>query len=76
MNSLDIFYQRTDGNTLGGNIVRPAHDGTTIDRCTTLHINEITEANDGEYECIVRDLVDGGAEVLGILPFTIVVTST
>ena len=77
VNSLDIFYQRTDGNTLGGNIIRPAHDGTTIDRRTTLHINGIIEANNGEYECVMRDLlVDGGAAVLGRQAFTIVVTCT
>ena len=74
VNNLDIFYQRTDGNLLGDNTIRPAHDGTTVDRRTTLHINGITEANDGEYECFVRDLVDGGANVLGRRRFTVVVT--
>ena len=74
VNNLDIFYQRTDGNPLNDNTVRPAHDGTTIDRRTTLHISGITEANDGEYECVVRDLVDGGIIVLGRRNFTIVVT--
>ena len=74
MNDLDIFYQRTDGNVLGDNTDRPAHDGTTIDRRTTLHINGITEADDGEYECVVRNLVDGGAVVLGRCRFTVVVT--
>ena len=75
VNSLQFFYQRTDGNPLGDNTVRPSHDGTTIERRTTLRINGITEANDGQYECIVRDLTtDGGANVLGRQPFTIVVT--
>ena len=74
VNNLDILYQRTDGNPLGDNTIRPAHDGTTVDGRTTLHINGITEANDGEYECVVRDLVDGGAQVLGRRNFTIVVT--
>ena len=74
VNNLDIFYQRTDGNVIGDNTDRPAHDGTTIDRRTTLHINGITEANDGEYECVVRDLVDGGANVLGRHRFIVVVT--
>ena len=75
VSDLDIFYQRTDGNPLGDNALRPAHDGTTIDRRTTLHINGITEANDGEYECVVRDLTtDGGADVLGRRTFTLVVT--
>ena len=74
VNNLDIFYQRTDGNSLGDNTIRPAHDGDTIDSRTTLHINEITEANYGEYECVVRDLVDGGAQVFGRRNFTIVVT--
>ena len=73
-NNLDIFYQRTDGRVLGDNTDRPAHDGTTVDRRTTLHINGITEANDGEYECVVRDLVDGGAKVFGRRAFTVVVT--
>ena len=72
---MDIFYQRADGNPLGDNSVRPAHNGTTIDRRTTLRINGITEANDGEYECVVRDLTaDGGTDVLGRQTFTIVVT--
>ena len=74
VNNLDIFYQRTDGNPLGDNTDRPAHDGTTVDRRTTLHINGITEADDGEYECVVRYLVDGGANVLGRRRFTVVVT--
>ena len=74
VNNLDIFYQRTDGNPLGDNTERPAHDRTTVDGRTTLHINGITEANDGEYECVVRDLVGGGALVLGRRHFTIVVT--
>ena len=76
VNNLDIFYQRTDGNPLGDNTIRPVFDGTTVDRRTTLHINGITEANDGQYECVVRDLVDGGANVLSRHPFTIVVTCT
>ena len=74
VNNLEIFYHRTDGNRLDDNTYRPAHDGTTIDRRTTLHINGITEANDGEYECVVRDLVDGGANVLDRRRFTVVVT--
>ena len=75
MNSLDIFYRRTDGNPLGDNIDRPAHNGSTIDRRTTLRINEITVANDGEYECVVRNLTgDGGSVPLGRRNFTIVST--
>ena len=72
VNTLQIFYQRTDGNALGDNTDRPAHDGSTIDRRTTLHINGIREANDGDYECVVRDLIDGGAYVLGRRTFTII----
>ena len=72
---LDIFYQRTDDdNPLGDNTIRPAHDGTTVDRRTTLHIIGITEANDGEYECVVRNLVGGEALVLDRRRFTVVVT--
>ena len=52
---LDIIYRRIDGNALGDNVDRPAHDGTTIDRRTTLRINEVTPENGGEYECIVRE---------------------
>ena len=74
MNDLDIFFQKTDDNPLGDNTDTPAHDGITVDRRTTLHINGITEANDGEYECVVRNLVDGGAVVLGRRRFTVVVT--
>ena len=74
VNNLDIFYQRTDGSVLGDNTVRPAFDGISVDRRTTLHVNGITEANDGEYECIVRDLVDGGANVFDRHAFTVVVT--
>ena len=75
VNNLDIFYQRTDGNPLGDNTDRPAHNGTTVDRRTTLHINGITEANDGEYECVVRDLTaNGSVIILGRRNFTVVVT--
>ena len=75
VNILDIFYRRTDGNLLGDNVDRPENDGTTIDRQTTLHINGITEANGGDYECVVRDLTDDGGSIpLGTLNFTIVVT--
>ena len=74
VNNLDIFYQRTDGNVIGDNTDRPAHDGTTIDRRTTLHINGTAEANDGEYECVVRGFVNGNANVLGRRRFTVVVT--
>ena len=72
---MDIFFQRTDGNPLGDNADRPAHDGGTIDRRTTLRINGVTEANDGEYECVVRDITDDGDSILlGRHNFTIVVT--
>ena len=75
VNTLDIFYRRTDGNPLGDNTDRPEHDGGTIDRRTTLHINGITEANDGDYECIVRDLTGhGNTIVLGRRYFTIIIT--
>ena len=75
MNTLDIFYRRTDGNTLGDNTDRPEHDGSTIDRRTTLRINGVTVANGGEYECIVRNLTSGGNTIpLGRRNFTIVVT--
>ena len=74
VNRLEIFYHRTDGEPLGDNTDRPVHDGTTIDRRTTLRINGITEANNGSYQCVVRDLVGGGAQVLGRRNFTIIVT--
>ena len=74
-NSLEYFYVRTDGNPIGSNVVRPIHDGDTVDRRTTMHINEITAANDGEYECLVRDIVQGGDSiVIGRSRFTITVT--
>ena len=72
---LDIFYRRIDGNPLGNNVDRPAHDGTTIGRRTTLHINGVWVENGGGYECIVRELNDqGGTVPLGRRNFTIVVT--
>ena len=75
VNSLEIFYHRTDRNPLGDNVDRPEHDGATIDRRTTFHINGVTVANGGEYECIVRYLTDDGGSVpLGRRNFTIVVT--
>ena len=75
MNDLDIFFQRTGGNPLGDNTVRPAHDGEAIDRRITLHINGVTEANGGEYRCIVRDLTaDGGSIPIGRYGFSVVVT--
>ena len=75
VNSLDYFYRRTDGNPLGDNVDRPEHDGTTIDDRTTLHITGVAVANDGEYECVVRNLTDDGGSVpLGRRAFTIVVT--
>ena len=75
MNILEYFYRRTDGNSVGDNVDRPAHDGSTINRRTTLRINGVTEANDGEYECVVRDLSDNGdVIVLGRHAFMIVVT--
>ena len=75
VNTLDIFYRRIDGNTLGDNTDRPAHDGSTIDRRTTLRIYGVTVANGGEYECIVRNLTSGGNTIpLGRRNFTIVIT--
>ena len=75
VNFLDIFYRRTDSNPLGDNADIPEHDGATIDRRTTLHINGITEANGGDYECVMRDLTDNGGTIpLGRRNFTIVVT--
>ena len=75
MNSLDYFYRRTDGNPLGDNVDRPAHDGASIDRRITFRINGVTVANGGDYECVVRGLTDNGGSVpLGRHNFTIVVT--
>ena len=74
-NSLEYFYRRTDGTSIGSNVVRPAHDGPTVDSRTTIHINGITVANDGEYECLVRDIVPGGDFIiLGRSRFNITVT--
>ena len=73
--SLEYFYRRTDGTPIGSNVVRPVHDGPTVDGRTTMHINGITAANDGEYECLVRDIVPGGDSiVLDRRIFTITVT--
>ena len=74
-NNLEYFFVRTDGNPIGSNVLRPAHDGDTIDRRTTMHINGIATVNDGEYECLVRDIVPGGDSiVLGRITFNITVT--
>ena len=74
-NNLEYFYRRIDGNPIGSNVVRPAYDGPTVDRHTTMHINGITPANDGEYECLVRDVAPGGNSfVLGRSTFTVTVT--
>ena len=74
-NNLEYFYRRTDGSPIGSNVVRPAHDGPTVDSRTTMHINGITVANDGEYECLVRDILSGGSTVVvGRSRFTITVT--
>ena len=75
-NNLEYIYRRTDGYPIGSNVFGPEHNGSTIDRRTTMHINGITEANDGEYECIVRDVgLDGEPAVtLGSTTFTITVT--
>ena len=73
--SLEYFYRRTDATSIGSNVVRPVHDGPSIDGRTTMHINGITAANDGEYECLVRDIVPGGDFiVLDRRTFTITVT--
>ena len=73
-NNLEYFYRRTDGNPISSNVVTPTYVGPTIDRRTTMHINGVTEANDGEYECFVRDNVPGGDSiVLGRSTFTITV---
>ena len=75
MNDLDIFFQRTDDNPIGDNAVRPAHDGIPIDSRITLRINGVTEANGGEYRCVVRDLTaDGGSIPVGRYAFSVVVT--
>ena len=75
VNALDIFYRRTDGNPLGDNVDTPVNDGATIDRRTTLHINGVTVANSGDYECVVRNLIDeGGTVPLDRHNFTIIVT--
>ena len=74
-NNLEYFYRRTNGNRIGSNVVRPTHDGPTVDGRTTMHINGITAANDGEYECLVRDISSGGDSIiLGRSRFNITVT--
>ena len=60
VNSLDYYYRRTDDNPLGDNVDRPEHDGITIDHRTTMFITEVTEANSGEYECLIRNITEGG----------------
>ena len=75
VNNLEYFYRRTDGNPIDSNVLRPVSDGDTVDRRTTMHINGITEANDGEYECLVRSVTAGGSSlVLGRHSFRITVT--
>ena len=75
VNNLEYFYRRTDGTPIGSNVVRPIHDGSTVDSRTTMHINGIIAANDGEYECLVRDISPGGDSIiLGRSRFTITVT--
>jgi len=58
--SLLEFVYRKIGGSLADNVDRTAHDGTNIDARTTMRINGVREENDGQYECIVRDFIDGG----------------
>ena len=74
-NNLEYFYIRTDGNPIDSNVMLPIHDGPTVGRRTTMYINGITAANDGEYECLVRNIVPGGDSiVLDSSTFNITVT--
>lgn len=57
---LEFFYLKINGS-LASNIDRTASDGTDIDTRTTMRINGVMEANHGQYECVVRDLVEVGS---------------
>lgn len=75
VNNLEYYYRRTDGNPLSDNVVTPVHDGTTIDAHTAMFINEVTEANEGEYECVVRNITgDGNIIILSRVNFSISVS--
>ena len=72
---MEYFYRRTDGNPRSDNVDTPEHDGITIDRRITMFITEVTEANSGECECLIRNITeDGHAITLAEVNFLISVS--
>ena len=69
---MEFLFIRTDGGTIANNVIRTSHDATTIVDRTTMRIIGVTEANAGEYQCIVRNVsTDENAISLGRRNFTI-----
>ena len=76
VDNLDFRYRRIDGGTIPNNVVRTSHDATTIVGRTTMRITGVTQANAGEYQCLVRNFnAEGSFLVLGNRNFTISVLS-
>ena len=75
VDSLEFLYRRIDGGTIPNNVIRTSHDATTIVGRTTMRITGVTQANAGEYRCLVRNVnTQGDAIALGNSNFTIQVS--
>ena len=72
VSNLEYFFVKV-GGSLATNVRRPAHDGNTIDRRTTMHINGVRTENAGDYQCIVRNF-SRDSLVLDRVNFTITVS--
>ena len=75
VDDLEFLYRRIDGGTIPRNVIRTSHDATTIVGRTTMKITGVTQANAGEYQCLVRNVnTQGDAIALGNRNFTIQVS--
>ena len=75
VDNLDFIYRRIDGGLVPNNVVRTSHDAATIVGRTTMRITGVTQANAGEYQCLVRNVnTQGDAIALGNRNFTIQVS--
>ena len=74
VNIFEFLYTRLDG-AVPDNVQTTSSDATTIDGRTTMSITNVTEANAGMYQCVIRNLTSGGDSLLlGTRNFTIEVS--
>ena len=70
----EFSYFRLNG-TIPDNVQTTSNNATTIDGRTTMSITNVTEANAGMYQCVIRNLTSrGDSLLLGTRNFTIQVS--